>query len=263
MPVIKEDDLERMQRDLERALKKPIKQRSWVMLIDTRKCSGCRSCVVACISENALPPGVNYRRVSEVENGTYPEVAKVFMPFNCYHCDDPPCAKAAPKGAIQKRPDGIVILDYSRFSSREEVKKVIDSCPYGAISEDTLHFWSEGTPERAPYDGKKPSYEYGKKTLGRARVPRKCHFCVHRVDQGMLPACVVNCICGATLFGDIQDPDSLVSELMAKNITYQKDEGLPTHPRVYYLAESFDVETNLKACALCHTGTEVKPYERK
>ncbi|MFN4182539.1 MAG: 4Fe-4S dicluster domain-containing protein [bacterium] len=268
MPAIKEDVLMRMQRDLERALKKPVGQRAWAMVIDTRKCSACRSCVVACISENALPPGVSYRRVSEIESGSYPEVTKVSMPFNCFQCDDPPCVKAGPKGALQKRPDGIVTLDYSRFSTPEEVKKVMDACPYGAISKDEGRYWSEGTPELAPYDIQKPSYEYGVKSLRKRGklpmgAPRKCHFCLHRLEQGMLPSCVVNCICGATYFGDLNDPDSLVSELMAQNTSFQKDDGYPTHPRVYYLAESFKAEESLKACSLCHTGTEVKHNVRK
>src|SRR3990172_9202490 len=91
--------------DLRRALKKPVEQRRWVMVINTKRCTGCYACVVACMAENGSPPGVAYRRVGEVESGEYPQVARTFMPTNCMHCENPPCMKAAPAGAITKRPD--------------------------------------------------------------------------------------------------------------------------------------------------------------
>jgi len=102
-----------MLEDVQQALKKPVDQRSWIMVINTKKCSGCRSCAVACMAENMSPPTVTYRAVPEVEIGEYPQVSRVFMPTNCMHCDNPPCAKAAnaiTPGAINKQPDGIVTI---------------------------------------------------------------------------------------------------------------------------------------------------------
>ncbi|PIV27855.1 MAG: (4Fe-4S)-binding protein, partial [Anaerolineae bacterium CG03_land_8_20_14_0_80_58_20] len=65
---------------------------------------------------------------------------------------------------------------------------------------------------------------------------RKCHFCLHRIKDGMLPACTTTCIGRATHFGDANDPDSLVSELVASSNVMRLKEELGTEPRVYYLA---------------------------
>jgi molybdopterin-containing oxidoreductase family iron-sulfur binding subunit len=61
-----------MYEDLDRALKKPVHERHWGMVIDTRKCVGCNACTVACKAENKLPPGVVYNVVIDEEFGTYP-----------------------------------------------------------------------------------------------------------------------------------------------------------------------------------------------
>ncbi len=78
-----EDVLIRMQRDLQRALKKPIEQRRWGMVIDTRKCVGCTACTVGCVMENKLPPGVVYRPVLDTEIGEFPNVKRRFLPRPC------------------------------------------------------------------------------------------------------------------------------------------------------------------------------------
>ena len=111
-------ELLRMQEDIKRALGKPEGQRRWVMIVNTKKCTGCMACVVACMAENVTGPGVTYRTVPEVEVGDYPNVSRIFMPTNCQHCDNPPCLKAAnaiAPGAVTKRPDGIVTFDYAKM----------------------------------------------------------------------------------------------------------------------------------------------------
>src|SRR3990172_3554784 len=110
----REDPLLRMQADLKRALKKPVEQRRWVMVIDLRKCAGCSACTVACISENKLPPGVVYRPVMDEEFGTYPNVTRRFLPRPCMQCDSPPCVPVCPVNATHKGEDGIVVIDYER-----------------------------------------------------------------------------------------------------------------------------------------------------
>lgn len=94
-------------------------------------------------------------------------------------------------------------------------------------------------PRRAEYD-QSPSPEYGRQWERKGtRSPidnaRKCHFCLHRIEKGMLPQCVTSCIGRATFFGDANDPDSLVSELIAKPNVMRLKEELGTEPRVYYL----------------------------
>lgn len=90
-PSDHEDPIITMMRDLQRALKKPIEQRKWIMVIDTRKCVGCHACTIACIAENKLPPGVVYRPVIEEEIGTYPNVRRRFIPRPCMQCEHPSC----------------------------------------------------------------------------------------------------------------------------------------------------------------------------
>lgn len=104
----------RMTRELERALKKPIEERRWGMVIDLRKCVGCQACTINCAVENGLPPGVVYRPVLEEEIGTYPNVARRFIPRPCMQCEEPPCTPVCPVEATYRRPDGIVEIDYDQ-----------------------------------------------------------------------------------------------------------------------------------------------------
>lgn len=235
-PQPNEDVLIRMMRDLQRALQKPMHERRWVMVIDLRKCVGCHACTIACIAENKLPPGVVYRPVIEEEIGTYPHVTRRFLPRPCLHCDNPPCVPVCPVHATWKRPDGIVVIDYEACIG---CRYCITACPYAARSFDFGEHYSDGTPHLAEYDTA-PSPEYGhfwerkgnRSPVGNAR---KCHFCLHRIEKGLLPQCVTSCIGRATFFGDANDPQSLVAELIARPNIMRLKEDLGTEPRVYYL----------------------------
>ena len=94
--------LERMRHDLLRALKKPVSERKWVMIIDQQKCIGCCACNLSCNTENNLPPGVVYRPVLRQEVGKYPNVRRIFTPKPCMHCDNPPCVPVCPVKATWK-----------------------------------------------------------------------------------------------------------------------------------------------------------------
>jgi len=244
-----ENVLLRMQQDLERALHKPVEQRGWVMVIDTRKCIKCEACVVACIAENVLPPGVYYRWVPEVEVGEYPNVRRIFMPANCMQCDKPPCMEAIAKiapGAIYKRPDGIVAIDYTKFPlcGKEAFEAAAKACPYHrALYYDDGRFYTEDTPALQAYETR-PNFEYGRHWFRTERrlpvdTARKCHFCLHRLEAGMLPACVTTCVGEAMHFGDLNDPESLVSQMLKeqKDKVLRVKESAGTEPRVYYLSE--------------------------
>ncbi len=226
----------RMQRELYKALQKPVEQRQWAMVIDQRKCVGCSSCTVACKAENKLPPGVVYRPVIEEEYGTFPNVSRRFLPRPCMHCTNPPCTKVCPLAATYKQKDGIVVIDYDKCIG---CRYCISACPYGARTFDWGEYYTEGTPELEKYE-LEPAFEYGEI---RARVKhnspinntRKCHFCLHRLNVGMLPMCVTTCIGRATYFGDKSDPESLVSELIGSSRVMRLKEELGTEPNVYYL----------------------------
>ncbi|OIO89633.1 MAG: (4Fe-4S)-binding protein [Anaerolineae bacterium CG2_30_64_16] len=246
-PLAQEDVLVRMERELTRALAKPREQRRWVMVIDLRKCVGCNSCTVACVAENKLPPGVVYRPVLEEEIGTYPNVTRKFVPRPCMQCDNPPCTLVCPVHATWKNEDGVVVVDYDQCIG---CRYCITACPYGARTFDFGHFYTSGTPQGVPsllgqdaaddYE-RLANAEYGESwpRSGGDESPvgnvRKCHFCLHRLAEGMLPACVTTCIGRATLFGDANDPDSLVAEMIAKPNVMRLKEEMGTAPRVYYL----------------------------
>ena len=230
------DVLVRMAADLRRAMAKPVEQRRWVMVIDTRKCVGCHACTIGCVAENQLPPGVVYRPVVTEEFGEFPHVGRRFWPRPCMQCDNPPCVPVCPVNATWKRPDGIVAIDYDRCIG---CRYCISACPYGARTSDYGHYYTEQTPEIQPYETV-ASYEYGKRwdraqhgsPVGNAR---KCHFCLHRLEVGMLPVCVTTCIGRATYFGDANDPDSLVRELLSRPNQVRLLEEKGTQPRVVYL----------------------------
>ncbi|MCL5676391.1 MAG: 4Fe-4S dicluster domain-containing protein, partial [Firmicutes bacterium] len=194
------------------------------------------SCTIACKAENGLPPGVVYRPMLDEEIGEYPDVRRRFTPRPCMHCDEPPCVDVCPVSATYKRPDGIVAIDYDACIG---CRSCITACPYGARSFDNGTFYSDGTPGRQPYE-EAAMFEYGRervRTEGDSPVgnARKCQFCLHRLDAGMLPACVTTCTGGATYFGDANDSDSLVHELIGSGRTTVLKEELGTKPKVYYL----------------------------
>lgn len=257
-----EHQLVRMQRELHRALSKPVEQRHWAMVIDTRRCIGCDACTVACIAENGLPPGVSYRSVSKTESGEFPNVQGWFMPTNCMQCDKPPCmpaANAVSPGALSKRPDGIVAVDYEKFN-RRAFEAAAKACPYkGALHFDKGQYWTQGTPALQAYETR-PKVEYGKiwtRTNGALPIGagRKCHFCLQRIEAGLLPACVATCIGGAVYFGDVNDPDSLVSELRRLDRPMRLNESLGTQPNVYYIgaaSRQTAPASTPESCQACH-----------
>lgn len=245
-----EDVLVRMQRDLQKAMAKPMKDRRWGMVIDTRKCIGCSSCTVGCSMENKLPPGVVYRPVIDMEVGTYPNVTRKFLPRPCMQCENPPCVPVCPVGATWKREDGIVKIDYDACIG---CRYCITACPYQARTFDFGANWTDDAAKGAAdalalgsvsdYEHL-PNFEYSKEwARAEGVVPsspvgnaRKCTFCAHRLDQGMLPMCVSTCVGRATFFGDLNDPGSIVSELSASTNATRLKEELGTDPKVYYLS---------------------------
>ena len=232
----KQSDIIRMQVELKKTMEKPIDQRKWIMVIDLQKCIGCSACTIACKAENNLPPGVVYRPVIEEEIGEYPNVTRRWLPRPCLQCDDPPCTEVCPVNATWKREDGIVVIDYNACIG---CRYCLAACPYGARYFDFGDKYTEDTPAVQAYE-KSPSPEYGREwtregqgsPVGNAR---KCQFCIHRLEAGMLPACVTTCIGEATFFGDKNDTGSLVSELIGSPRVMRLKEDLGTSPKVYYL----------------------------
>ncbi len=111
------------------------------------------------------------------------------VPTPCAHCDNPACMAAAKDGAVYKRADGIVIVDPEKSKGQ---KQIVDACPVGAI------FWNE-----------------------EEQIPQKCTMCAELLDDpdypGFEPRCVEACPNQALVFGDLADPDSEISKLIAAN----------------------------------------------
>lgn len=239
------DILVRMQEDLGRALAKKPEQRRWAMLVDLRRCTGCRACTVGCASENKLPPDLWYRPVFDYEQGAYPKPSRTWIPRPCMQCDKPPCVAACPvkgpDGATWKETKGIgagiVPINYAQCIG---CGQCVPACPYDARTMDAGKFHSEGTPEMMRYETM-PAFEY-QKSLSRSGKnqpignARKCHFCMHRLAAGQIPMCISTCICRAGYFGDENDPQSLIAEVKRANKVQILKPGKGTKPRVYYIA---------------------------
>lgn len=206
----------------------------WGMVIDLQKCVGCDSCTVACKAENRTPPGINYNVVLETEQGTFPNVTRVNVPRPCMQCDEPPCVTVCPVNATYKGDDGIVVIDADRCIG---CRYCITACPYGARSFD---FGESYTDEMQGYDEvQSPEWGQDRGERGPYTPPvgtvRKCTFCMHRLARGEEPACVETCIGDARFFGDMNDPESKVSQLAADPRAFRLKEELGTRPRVHYL----------------------------
>jgi phenylacetyl-CoA:acceptor oxidoreductase subunit 1 len=208
----------------------------YVMVADLRRCVGCQTCTAACKEANATPPGVQWRRVLDIEVGEYPNVKRVFVPTGCQHCADPPCMQVCPTTATGQRADGIVTIDYDLCIG---CAYCAVACPYEArfkVDKPKFAFGEEASiSEQLRYDEKK---------IG---VATKCTFCADRIDAGVAaglapgrdpeatPVCVNSCISGALVFGDIEDPNSEVARLLAENNSFRMHEEAGTSPGFYYL----------------------------
>lgn len=205
----------------------------WGMVIDQAKCTGCGYCTLACRAHNDVPPEISWNRV--IPAGKVGD-KDVFISRPCLHCEHPPCAEVCPVGATYRRADGIVMMDYDLCIGCRYCEV---ACPYNARAFNWKTF-TEPNPA-VPTWG---TPEVERRPRG---VAEKCSFCAHRVDRGLVagltpgvdpeatPACVVACPVRARVFGDLNDPDSEVSQLLAKNPSYRLREDLGTAPRVYYL----------------------------
>jgi molybdopterin-containing oxidoreductase family iron-sulfur binding subunit len=223
----------------------------WGMVIDLDKCTGCQSCSVACKAENNVPHGSPkehikrtapfWHKVIAVSNGKYPALSINLIPMPCMHCDNAPCVTVCPAKATYRREDGIVIQNFRRCIG---CKYCIVACPYGVRSfnykepeEEEYH-----RPDLPPDRTDRGTWPFPHRVHG---VVEKCTFCFHRIDQALkegkkvgtevLPACAEACPAHAISFGDLDDPDSNVSRLLASRQWIRLREEMGTDPKVFYL----------------------------
>lgn len=198
----------------------------WGMLINLTKCdAGCTACVDACRKENNVPlfgdkeRDIHWIRKAAVKQ-KFPNAKEQSVPLLCNHCENPACVQVCPTMASFVRKDGIVLVDKHRCIG---CRYCMIACPYKARSfvfKETHDWTNKDVPKRM----------HG--------VVEKCDLCVHRIDKGQKPACVEACANankGAMVFGDLNDPESEISKLIANNAVQQIRADLGLKPKVYYI----------------------------
>jgi Fe-S-cluster-containing dehydrogenase component len=173
------------------------------MVIDTRKCVGCMDCVVACKTENQVPDGFHRDWIVQKLTGSYPTLDLEIRSERCNHCDEPPCVSCCPTGASHVHDFGRVVLVDEKLCIG--CKACLASCPY-----DARFIHPEGYAD-------------------------KCTFCIHRAEKGEDPACVAVCPTRCMHFGDLDDPGSEVSRLLASRKRHALLPEAGTRPRIFYL----------------------------
>ena len=175
----------------------------YALIIDSRKCINCKACIVACRAENRVPLGHSRDRINEEHRGSWPHLIASFEPEQCHHCANPSCVRVCPTGASFQRADGVVLVDQDECIG---CRYCIVACPYDA------RFFREDTG-----------------------VVEKCTFCAQRLSRGEMPACVETCPSKVRTFGDIADPDSPVSMLLAGREYRVRKPETGNGPQIYYL----------------------------
>jgi len=172
-------------------------------VINNKTCIGCHACSTACKSENEVPLGVYRTWVKYVEKGEFPNAKRYFQVTRCNHCANPPCVRICPVTAMYQRVDGIVEFDPEVCIG---CKACMQACPYDAIYID---------PE--------------------THSAAKCHYCSHRTDLGLEPACVVVCPTRSIIAGDLDNPASRISQILAREQVSVRKPEQGTAPKLFYI----------------------------
>ena len=175
-------------------------------VLDSDSCIGCHACTVACKSEHDVPLGVNRTWVKYIETGQFPNTSRHFSVMRCNQCDDAPCMEICPTSALFRADNGVVDFDDGNCIG---CKACMNACPY-----DALYI----NPE--------------------TNTAHKCNFCNHRVEVGLEPSCVIVCPTQAIIVGDLDDPDSAASRIIARDDVAVRSPEQGTRPKVYYRGAS-------------------------
>jgi Fe-S-cluster-containing dehydrogenase component len=173
------------------------------MVIDTTLCVGCMDCVVACKTENQVPEGLCRDWITEDTRGSFPGLQLEIRSERCNHCDNPPCVYCCPTGASHVQDFGKLVMITKDLCIG--CKACLAACPY-----DARFIHPDGYAD-------------------------KCTFCMHRVVDGLEPACVAVCPTHCMYFGDLDDPKSVVNKQLKSRESHTVLPEAGTKPRVHYL----------------------------
>ena len=186
--------------------------KKWHLIIDVERCEDCNCCYMACKDEhcdNSFPGvspgqprhGHRWINIFRKERGGGSLTDVFYLPVPCMHCGDPQCAAKDKSGAIQKRGDGIVLIDPEKARGQ---KDLVNACPYGAI------YWNDELD-----------------------IPQKCTFCAHLIDDNWpAPRCVQACPTGALRAVCVEDEEFRLMIDQEGLSTYKPEMG--TGPNVCY-----------------------------
>ena len=178
-------------------------KRRFGMSVDRVACVGCSACVIACQDENDVPVGFARRWVKEVVQGRFPNLTADIWSDCCQHCDDAPCVSSCPTGAsFVHDATGTTQVDKDKCTG---CKACVASCPYDA------------------------RYVHPKGYID------KCTLCIHRLEAGQKTACEVVCPTTAIIVGDLDDPNSEISQTLDSRRSLQQKLDAGTGPRFYLL----------------------------
>ena len=166
-----------------------------------------------------MPVGVNRTWVKQVEKGEFPNSRRLFSVMRCNHCTDAPCVEICPTEALFVREDGIVDFDKDRCIG---CKSCMQACPYDALYIDP-----------------------------QTNTAAKCNYCAHRIDVGLEPACVNVCPEHAIISGDMDDANSEISQLLARQQVKVRKAEKGTSPNLFYIDAD---EASLNPSATPKTG---------
>ena len=178
-------------------------------VIDHNRCIGCHACTVACKEEHNVPVGVFRTWVKYIEKGQFPHTSRHFGVMRCNHCDDAPCVEICPTRALFRRDDGIVDFDNSRCIG---CQSCMQACPYDALYLDP-----------------------------NTHTAAKCNFCAHRIEMNLEPACVVVCPTQAIIAGDLDNPQSQISQIMGTQKVAARKPQKGTRPKLFYVGIEGDL----------------------
>lgn len=222
------------------------------MVIDLHKCVGCGACQIGCKNENNVAEGMFWSHHLIETTGTFPEVSYSYTPTLCNHCTDAACVAVCPQGAMYKDENGLTLHDSEKCIGCQTCLK---ACPYGAINYNDASVERLWDSSVALIDGVTSSGAELQELTGcvvpYANLDRgatypvsrpvstveKCTLCDHRVKNGLQPYCVEVCPAQCRVFGDLEDPTSEASVLLAENESTVLQPEAGTDPAVHYIRE--------------------------